>query len=84
MFILMLARAQEARNESETDIYLPMTRSDVADYLGLTLAAVSRSFRVLESCDLIRFIDRRHMRIVDRAQLQSLATPDSGTGDRGK
>jgi CRP-like cAMP-binding protein len=83
MFILMLARAQEARNESE-DIYLPMTRSDIADYLGLTLAAVSRSFRVLESRDLIKFIDRRHMRIVNRARLQSLATLDAGPGDLGK
>jgi CRP/FNR family transcriptional regulator, anaerobic regulatory protein len=84
LFILMLARSQEARNESESDIYLPMTRSDIADYLGLTLAAVSRSFRTLESRALIAFGDRRHLRIVDRARLQSLGTPDVGTDDPGK
>ena len=64
MFILMLARSQEARNENETDIYLPMTRSDIADYLGLTLATVSRSFRMLEGSDFVRFSNRRHLRIL--------------------
>lgn len=72
MFLLMLARSQEARNESASTIALPMTRSDIADYLGLTLAAVSRSFRALESRALVAFADRRHLRIRDRAQLQSL------------
>ena len=82
MFVLMLARWQEARNESETDIYLPMTRSDIADYLVLTLAAVSRSFRVLQRRELVRFNDRRHLRIVDRARLQDIARPDATTSHR--
>jgi len=29
MFVLMPARSQEARDESNTEIYLPMTRSDI-------------------------------------------------------
>lgn len=78
MFILMLARSQEARNESDTDIYLPMTRSDIADYLGLTLATVSRSFRMLEGRDFVRFSNRRHLRILDQTQLQGLVAPDAG------
>ncbi len=82
MFVLMLARWQEARNESDTEIYLPMTRSDIADYLGLTLASVSRSFRVLQSRELVRFNDRRHLQIVDRARLQNIVTPDATTGRR--
>jgi CRP-like cAMP-binding protein len=83
MFILMLARSQQSRNESETDIYLPMTRSDIADYLGLTLAAVSRSFRLLESSDLLRFRDRRHLRILDRTRLENLVTPEIIADDPG-
>jgi CRP/FNR family transcriptional regulator len=82
MFVLMLAHSQEARNESEADIYLPMTRSDIAGYLGLTLAAVSRSFRILQSRGLVRFSDRRHLRVLDFARLQALLVPGPGVGDR--
>ncbi len=78
LFILMLARSQEARRESDTEISLPMTRSDIADYLGLTLAAVSRSFRTLGTRGLIAFHDRRHLRIVDPARLRDLAALNAG------
>jgi CRP-like cAMP-binding protein len=84
MFILMLSRSQEARNESESDIYLPMTRSDIAGYLGLTLAVVSRSFRLLESRGIVGFSDRRHLKILDRVQLQAFVAPDAGTDDPGE
>jgi CRP/FNR family transcriptional regulator len=84
MFTLMLARSQGARDESETDLYLSMTRSDIAGYLGLTLAAVSRSFRTLESRDLVKFSDRRHLRILNRARLQALVTDAAAAGDTGK
>jgi len=81
MFVLMLARSQEARNESDADIYLPMTRSDIGAYLGLTLAAISRSFRTMQGRGLVRFSDRRHLRIVDGAGLQGLVNLGATTSD---
>jgi hypothetical protein len=42
-----------------------MARSDIADYVGFSLAAVSRSFRTLAPRRLISFRDRRHPLIAD-------------------
>jgi CRP/FNR family transcriptional regulator len=84
MFILMLGLSQEARNGSESDIYLPMTRSDIASYLGLTLAVVSRCFRLLQTRGIVGFSNRRHLKILDRVRLQGLVAPDASTDDRGK
>jgi CRP/FNR family nitrogen fixation transcriptional regulator len=37
------------RGDSESEIELPMTRRDIADYLGLTVETVSRTLSRLES-----------------------------------
>lgn len=50
---------------------LPMTRRDIADYLGLTLETISRSLSYLRELGVLRFIDnnQRHVVIMDRRQL---------------
>jgi len=50
---------------------LPMTRRDIADYLGLTLETVSRSLSYLRELGVLRFIDnnQRHIVLMDRQQL---------------
>ncbi|MBR1174670.1 helix-turn-helix domain-containing protein [Bradyrhizobium sp. KB893862 SZCCT0404] len=50
---------------------LPMTRRDIADYLGLTIETVSRSLSSLRELGILRFIDnnQRHIVITDRQQL---------------
>ena len=70
-----LDRSREARNGGSGEIYLPMTRTDIADYIGFSLAAVSRSFRTLAARNLISFRDRRHLLIADHAGLASLIAP---------
>jgi CRP-like cAMP-binding protein len=72
LFLQMLDRARQARDGGSGEIYLPMTRSDIADYIGLSLAAVSRSFRTLAARGLIGFRERRHLQIADQAGLASL------------
>ncbi len=54
-------------------IVLPMTRSDVADYLGLSLEAVSRSFHKLQQDGIIGLDDRHTVQIVDRTRFEKLA-----------
>ena len=56
---------------------LPMTRQDVADYLGLTLETVCRTLTWLARSGLI-FIIPRGVRIVDRARLAEIADGDEG------
>jgi CRP-like cAMP-binding protein len=72
LFLQMLDLSPQARNGARDEIYLPMTRSDIADYIGFSLAAVSRSFRALAARHLISFRDRRHLSITDHARLASL------------
>lgn len=42
-FLLALSRRNEAVGEDPAEISLPMTRLDIADYLGLTIETVSRT-----------------------------------------
>ena len=45
MFLQLLENLQVARGERTAEIYLPMNRSDIGEYLGMSLEAVSRAFR---------------------------------------
>lgn len=64
-FLVALSRRNERRGEDAHEIVLPMTRADIADYLGLTIETVSRTFtkfRVeghieLEQCILVTLLD---------------------------
>jgi CRP/FNR family nitrogen fixation transcriptional regulator len=53
---------------------LPMTRRDIADYLGLTLETVSRALSALRHRNLIRFTrpSQRELVLLDRAALAKL------------
>ena len=50
---------------------LPMSRRDIADYLGLTLETVSRSLSQLKDRDILSFIGQSQRQIIlrDRAKL---------------
>ena len=84
MFIQMLGRSEQARERGAAEIYLPMTRSDIADYVGMSLPAVSRSFQVIERRGLVRFRDRRHLQIIDQAGLNSLVDEHRGGDARDR
>lgn len=81
LFLEALDHAREAGDGGDGEIYLPMRRSDIADYVGLSPAVVSRSFRTLAARQLVRFRDRRHLLIVDRAGLSKVARRDEGAAD---
>jgi CRP/FNR family transcriptional regulator, nitrogen fixation regulation protein len=53
---------------------LPMSRRDIADYLGLTLETVSRALSRLHELDIIGFIgsNQRQIVLLDRRQLANL------------
>ncbi len=66
MFLDMLEHLQAARGEPVAEIYLPMDRSSIAAYLGLTLAALSRAFRLLSAKQIVSSRNRHHVKILDR------------------
>jgi CRP/FNR family transcriptional regulator, anaerobic regulatory protein len=72
MFLQLQEHIQSA-NGKLPEIYLPMDRSDIADYVGMSLAAVSRGFRDLAARGIIKIRDRRHIKIIDRKTFEKLA-----------
>lgn len=73
MFLELQEHLQVARGDQPAEIYLPMDRSSIAAYLGLTLPALSRAFRTLTTKQIISSRDRRHVRILDREAFNRLA-----------
>ena len=58
-------------------VALPMSRRDIADYLGLTLETVSRAISQFHRAGLLQFIgtNQREISLRDRAGLESLGLP---------
>ena len=67
-FLLDMAR----RGSTEQMIELPMSRQDIADYLGLTIETVSRTLTQLESKAAIELPSSRRILMRSRASLQRL------------
>jgi CRP/FNR family transcriptional regulator len=75
-FLLLMADQQGSNDEGAVDV--PMTRSDVADYLGLTVETVSRTLTKLRQDELIALPTPARIEILDRNRLEELA---AGEGD---
>ena len=58
-------------------VALPMTRRDIADYLGITLETVSRALSQLHKAGVLQFIGPNHRDITlcDRLRLAAFDLP---------
>jgi CRP-like cAMP-binding protein len=74
--LLRLLQKQHSPGRDHRDVPIPMTRSDMADYLGLSLEAVVRASRRMQRQGIIEFIGRRQLRIVDRQRFEALASAE--------
>ena len=72
-FLLDMAARRRRRGQPDDVVVLPMTRSDIADHLGLTVETVSRSFTRLRQDKVISTQDAHHVRLLDSARLRELA-----------
>lgn len=73
-FAMLLRLLQEQHlARGRKDIALPMSRSDIANYLGLSLEAVSRASRRLERQGIVEFVGRHEARVIDRQRFEALA-----------
>ena len=80
-FLLALSRRNERRSEKADEIVLPMTRADIADFLGLTIETVSRTFTKLRTEGVIDLEQCILVTIKDAEALQELAGGGSGQGN---
>jgi CRP/FNR family nitrogen fixation transcriptional regulator len=67
-FLLRLAD----RSASKQELDLPMSRADIADFLGLTIETVSRAFTEMERRCAISLPSSRHVVMRNRATLMEL------------
>ena len=75
-FLLLLAHKAKARGAPEAPVALPMNRSEIADYLGLTIETVSRQFSKLKSSGHIQIAHNHEVTI---RNLDGLADIAEGT-----
>lgn len=80
-FVEMVVRRQhfDRKDGMRPDLVLPLSRGDIANYLGLTVETVSRQIGKLKSDGILEFIDKRRFRVIDLERLQQ-ATGDDDDG----
>jgi CRP/FNR family transcriptional regulator, anaerobic regulatory protein len=73
----LLLMADRLGGEGADEVEVPMTRGDIADYLGLTVETVSRTLTRLKEDRLIALPTYARIEIRDRDQLEELAAGES-------
>ena len=75
-FLLMIARNIEpaaGTDRMSARFDLPLTRADIADFLGLTIETVSRQFTKLRADGVISIENNRHVTVARRERLKARA-----------
>ncbi|MDF1749518.1 MAG: Crp/Fnr family transcriptional regulator [Alphaproteobacteria bacterium] len=76
-FLYMIARhidpTIDPHETNTTSFDLPLTRTDIADFLGLTIETVSRQLTKMRKSDVIRVENNRHFLIPDLERLKEIS-----------
>jgi CRP-like cAMP-binding protein len=83
MFLMLQKNLQTATEYKAEQIYLPMSRTEIGEYVGLSLGAVSRGFRELAERGIISNTTRRHVKILDPNALRHFASHITSHGGGG-
>ena len=72
-FLYLIATHIDQESVDTSSFDLPLSRADIADFLGLTIETVSRQFTKLKSDGVIDLPSRRTVTILDREALEDRA-----------
>ncbi len=80
-FLMLLAKHSRLQgcgveDNNRASFALPLTRADMADYLGLTIETVSRQISKLKARKVIHLIDNRHIEVNDLDALLNISGGD--------
>jgi len=75
-FLLALGRREVDEGAVSATFHLPMTRTDIADFLGLTIETVSRRFTALRKLGVIDLPQTTVVHVRDMPRLEELADGD--------
>ena len=76
-FLLVLSRQSARCGEEASTVVLPMTRSDIADFLSLTVETVSRTLSTLRAARVIDLEQSIIVSLLDIGRLERLAAGES-------
>ncbi len=79
-FLEMVVRRSSIQGQGADSFELPLTREEIADFLGLTLETISRQLTQLKKEGVVRFIDRRRFEVTDLAALHNASGDDADGG----
>lgn len=81
-FLLMLLRQADAAGPRRLRmVSVPISRHDMAVYLGTTAETISRTIQDLARRGVLRIINPQRFEVLDEARLTFLSGKDSGPGD---
>jgi CRP/FNR family transcriptional regulator len=72
-FLFLQLTRPQPRAMRPPRIYLPMSRTDIASYLGMSIETVSRTLAKLKNRGLIAVPNVREIDVLDRSRLKALA-----------
>ena len=79
-FLEMVVRRNTTGHQYEQIHILPLTREEIANFLGLTLETVSRQLSAMKKDGIIEFEDRRRFTITDMRALHIASGDDADGG----
>lgn len=72
-FLLKMERQSRDRGRNDTEIFIPMTRQVIGDYLGVSTETVSRTLTEFKREGLVSLADQHKIRLCDTATLEDIA-----------
>ncbi|MGF1594327.1 MAG: Crp/Fnr family transcriptional regulator [Kiloniellaceae bacterium] len=72
-FLLMLSNRARQRGQADDPVTVPMSRTDIGDYLGLTTETVSRTFTQLKQQGIIQLLPDHQVKLSARDALDEIA-----------
>jgi len=78
-FLLHLSEQNDEQDQDPTRLFVPMTRCDIADYLGLTMETVSRAISRLKKLNVIEAGEHCYIQVRDLDRLVDFAEDEMGS-----
>jgi CRP/FNR family transcriptional regulator len=72
-FLLMLGSRCREEGGLADELSLPMSRADIADYLGLRIETVSRELSALKAARLIQLTNNHSVRLLEKRRLEEMS-----------
>ena len=76
-FIALHINPEGSGDDGPQQFEIPLKRSDIADFLGLTIETVSRQITKLRQAGVIKIVNNRTVEIPDLARLRALTETGS-------